>query len=221
MAHAQSKPNWFAIGISIAVVVVLVVLGGVVVWLNNQATDAGPAPKGEIINSDTGAITYGDGKDTLAVYIDFMCPICSQFEQQYGEAMQKAAEDGKITLEYHPIQILDFRSQGTEYSSRAAGAMFCVAEKAPEKAIGFMNAMFQNQPDENSTGLTDEQIIEIAKGAGADAAVPCIEDGTYKKWGTAQAEKNDIKGTPTVEINGKRLDMGNQADFKKFADLIG
>lgn len=26
MAHAQSKPNWFAIGISIAVVVVLVAL---------------------------------------------------------------------------------------------------------------------------------------------------------------------------------------------------
>lgn len=150
-----------------------------------------------------------------------MCPICNQFEQQYGEAMQKAAADGKITLEYHPIEILDFRSQGSAYSSRAAGAMFCVAEEAPEKAIDFMNAMFQNQPDEGTAGLTDDQISEIAKGAGAEAAASCIEDGTYKKWGTAQAQQHEIKGTPTVEINGKRLDMSNNADFQKFTDLIG
>ena len=221
MAHAQSKPNWFAIGISIAVVVVLVGLGAVVVWLNNQATDAGPAPKGDLINSETGAITYGDGEDTLAVYIDFMCPICNQFEKQYGESMQKAAEDGRITLEYHPIEILDFRSQGTEYSSRAAGAMFCVAEKAPDSALDFMNALFQNQPEENGPGLTDDQIIEIANSAGAEDAASCIEDGTYKKWGTAQAQQHEIKGTPTVDINGKRLDMSNQADFSKFAELIG
>lgn len=220
MAHAQSKNNRFAIVVSIVVVVVLVALGAVVVWLNNRATDAGPAPKGDLINSETGALSYGDGEDTLAVYIDFMCPICNQFEQQYGAAMQKAAEDGKITLEYHPIEILDFRSQGTQFSSRAAGAMFCVAEKTPDKALDFMNALFENQPQENTEGLTDEQIIAIAKEAGAESATSCIEDGTYKKWGTAQAEKNKIQGTPTVEINGERLDMSKNEDFKKFTDLI-
>lgn len=219
MAHAQSKPNWFAIGISVAVVVVLIALGAVVVLLNNKATDAGPAPKGDITNSETGALSFGDGDDTVAVYIDFMCPICNQFEQQYGAELAKAAEDGKITLEYHPIEILDHLSQGTDYSSRAAGAAFCVAEEAPDKTLDYITTLFENQPAENSTGLSDEQLASYAKEVGADGATSCITDGTYRKWGTAQTQKNDITGTPTIEINGKRLDL-QKGEIQEMLDVL-
>jgi len=219
MAHAQSKPNWFAIGISIAVVVVLVALGAVVVWLNNRATDAGPAPSSKILDSETGAISYGEGKDTVAVYIDFMCPICNDFEQTYGAQLQKAAKDGKITLEYHPISILDRYSQGTDYSSRAAGAVFCVAESTPDSALDYMNALFENQPQENTPGLTDDQLADHAKQVGADEAASCIADATYKKWGAAQAVKHEIQGTPTVDINGERLDF-QKGELQKMIGLI-
>ncbi len=221
MAHAQSKPNWFAIVISAIVVVVLVVLGVVVVWLNNQATSAGPAPESEIVNSETGAISFGEGEDTVATYIDFMCPACNAFEQSYGEQLRTAAEEDRITLEIHPIAILDHRSQGTDYSSRAAGAMYCVAEEAPETALDYMQTLFANQPAEGSSGLTDEQLAQHAGEVGADAAADCITEGTYKKYGVAQAKAHEIRGTPTVDLNGERLDMQNQADFKKFADLLG
>ncbi len=221
MAHAQSKPNWFAIVISAIVVVVLVVLGVVVVWLNNQATSAGPAPENEIVNSETGAISFGEGEDTVATYIDFMCPACNAFEQSYGEQLRTAAEEDRITLEIHPIAILDHRSQGTDYSSRAAGAMYCVAEEAPETALDYMQTLFANQPAEGSSGLTDEQLAQHAGEVGADAAADCITEGTYKKYGVAQAKAHEIRGTPTVDLNGERLDMQNQADFKKFADLLG
>ncbi|MEV7619906.1 thioredoxin domain-containing protein [Microbacterium sp. NPDC089321] len=207
MAHAQSKPNWFAIGISIAVVVVLVALGAVVVWLNNQATDAGPAPKGDIVNSETGAITFGEGEDVVSTYIDFMCPACNAFEQAYGQQLQEAAASDDITLEIHPIAILDHLSQGTNYSSRAAAAMYCVAESDSDKALEFLNTLFANQPAEGSTGLTDDQLKQIAEQVGADKAASCIDDGTYLKYGAAQAKAHEIKGTPTVEINGKRLDI--------------
>ncbi|WP_309129686.1 thioredoxin domain-containing protein [Microbacterium sp.] len=218
-AAAQRKNNWFAIGISIAVVVVLVALGAVVVYLNNQANDAGPAPKGDIINSETGAISFGDGDDTVAVYVDFMCPICNDFEQQYGEALQQAAEDGKITLEYHPISILDRFSQGTEYSSRSAGAVFCVAEDAPDKTLKYMESLFTNQPAENTSGLTDDQLADYAKEVGADGAASCIADGTYSKWGVAQAKQHEIAGTPTVEVNGKRLDL-QKGELQEMLDVI-
>lgn len=207
MAHAQSKPNWFAIGISIAVVVVLVALGAVVVWLNNQATDAGPAPKSDIVNSETGAITIGEGEDVVTTYLDFMCPACNSFEQAYGQQLQEAAAADKLTLEIHPIAILDHLSQGTDYSSRSAAAMYCVAENNSDKALDFMNALFANQPAENSTGLTDDQLKQIADQVGADKAAGCIDDGTYLKYGAAQAKAHEIKGTPTIEINGKRLDI--------------
>lgn len=207
MAAAQGKTNWFAIGISAAVVVVLVALGAVVVWMNNQANDPGAAPTSDIVNAETGAITFGEGEDVVSTYLDFMCPACNSFEQAYGEQLQSAAADDEITLEVHPIAILDHLSQGTNYSSRAAGAMYCVAESAPDKALDFMNALFANQPQEGGSGLTDEQLTQIAAEVGADDAASCIADGTYSKFGAAQASAHDIKGTPTIEINGKRLEV--------------
>jgi len=218
MAAAKGKSNGFAIGVSIAVVVVLVALGGVVFWLNSKATDAGPAPKSEILNADTGALTFGKGKDTVAVYLDFQCPACNAFETQYGDKLKKAADDGKITLEYHPIAILDRYSQGTQYSSRSGAAAFCVAETSPDKYLEFAQTLFKNQPQENTPGLTNDQLAEYAKEVGADKAASCITDEKYLKYPAAQAVKAKIQSTPTIEINGKRIDL--QKDGLKELDAL-
>lgn len=112
MAAAKSNTNWFAIGVSIAVVVVLVAIGGLVVFLNNQATSPGVAPTAnDTFDPETGAISFGDGEDTIAVFVDFQCPVCKTFEDQFGPQLEAAAADGRITLEYHPIAILDRFSQ--------------------------------------------------------------------------------------------------------------
>lgn len=221
MAAAKSNTNWFAIGVSIAVVVVLVALGGLVVFLNNQATSPGATPKAnDTFNSETGAITFGDGEDTVAVFVDFQCPICNSFEQQFGAQLEAAAADGRITLEYHPIAILDRYSQGTEYSSRSAGAAVCVAESNPDLYLDYAKVLFENQPEENSSGLTTDQLADFATQVGADDAVSCITDETYRKFGVAQAKQHEIGGTPTIDINGERLNLQDQADMKKFTDLI-
>ena len=132
MATAGKRTNWFAIWVSIAVVAVVVVAGVAVVLINNAASDPGPAPEAAIVNTETGAISVGDGPDVVATYIDFMCPICNQFEGIYGETLNKLVADGSITLEYHPVAILDSQSQGTEYSTRSANALYCVAVTSPE-----------------------------------------------------------------------------------------
>jgi protein-disulfide isomerase len=224
MAAAKSNTNWFAIGVSAAVVVILVVLGGLVVFLNNQATSPGATPgSNQTFNSETGAVTVGDGKaeDEVKVFVDFQCPVCKSFEDQYGAALESKAEDGSIVLEYHPIAILDRYSQGTEYSSRSAGAAVCVAESNPELYLDYAKALFANQPAENSSGLTTDELAAMATQVGADDSVECITDETYRKFGAAQAKSNDIRGTPTVEVNGTRLDLQNPADMKKFTDLLG
>ena len=92
----------------------------------------------------------------MDTYIDFMCPICNQFEQSYGTAIQGLVDDGTITLGIHPIAILDRSSQGTKYSTRAANAMYCVAVADADAVMPFMQAMYANQPQEGSTGLTDD-----------------------------------------------------------------
>ncbi|MBT2475020.1 DsbA family protein [Microbacterium sp. ISL-103] len=218
MAAAKSNTNWFVIGVSAAVVVVLAVLAFVVVSLNNQATAPGPTPGGAIINQDTGAITIGKGDTTVDTYIDFICPVCGQFEDAYGEQLQTAAANDEITLNIHPIAILDFQST-TDYSSRAAAAMYCVAENDPDAAVPFMNLLFENQPAEGSAGLDDAQLTTYAEQAGATTSADCIADGEYIKFPVAQAAEHEIRGTPTVEINGDRID--NSEIATEFAKILG
>ena len=225
MAAAKSNTNWFAIGVSAAVVVVLVVLGGLVVFLNNQATGPGVAPQSAIVDDTTGAITFGGGEDSIDTYVDFMCPVCGQFEDAYGEQLQAAAADDTITLNIHPISILDFQSQNSKYSTRAANSMYCVAAEAPDSALDYFNSLFANQPQEGTAGLTDEQLGDLATQAGAESAVSCITDGTYSKFVADQTKNTPPDpdtgrvGTPTVVINGDRI---NNADIQtEFSRILG
>ncbi|BDZ40631.1 DsbA family protein [Microbacterium suwonense] len=206
MAQAQSKPNWFVIGISAAVVVVLIALGAIVVWMNSRATDAGPAPSGDLINSETGAIVFGDGDNVVDTYIDLMCPACNAFEQTFAERLNALAADDTITLNIHPIAILDHYSAGSNYSSRAAAAVYCVAEKNSDKTLDYISTLYENQPDENTTGLSDEQLADYAEQVGATEAAACMSEGTYLKYPAAQAKAHKIQGTPTIELDGDAVE---------------
>lgn len=210
---AAKKTNWFAIWVSAAVVVVLVAVGGLVVWMNQAATDPGETPTSGGINQETGAIIVGDGPAVLDTYIDFMCPICGQFEDLYGETILEQVDAGEITLNIHPISILDRASQGTQFSTRAASAMYCVAEESPDDAVAFMQQMFVKQPAEGTEGLTDSEIVDIAKGVGAEAAADCIADGTFTDFVSAMTGKTPVRegaagiGTPTVVLDGEILTL--------------
>jgi protein-disulfide isomerase len=219
--------NWFAIGISIAVVVVLIGIGVAVWWGNSMANSAGEAPDSPAVNAETGAISVGDGPDTVDTYIDFMCPVCNEFEQTYGPTLEDLVDDGAITLNIHPISILDRYSSGTEYSTRSAGAAYCVAEDDPANALPFVQAMFANQPAENTSGLSDDEIISIAQQVGAsEDAAACISDGAYTRFASAMTRETPVQegssgiATPTVAVNGEVLVNSRDLTGDPEADLV-
>lgn len=228
MAAVARKTNWFAIWVSVAVVAVLVIVAALVVWMNNSASTPAPVvtPDAAVIDAETGAIVIGDGENTMDIYIDFMCPVCNQFEQIYGEAINDLVEDGTITLNIHPISILDRLSQGTEYSTRSANAMYCVAEADGTAAVPFMQAMFADQPAEGSTGLTNEQILEIASSVGVTGIDACVNDGEYAGFVTAMTEQTPVApgasgiGTPTVAINGEVIANSTLPEPENLATLF-
>ena len=213
MAQAVRKTNWFAIWVSVAVVVAvvvaLVIVAVLVVSLSQSSDDPGEVPQASNVDFETGAINVGDGENTFATYLDFMCPVCNQFEQLYGPDIQKLVDDGTMTLAIHPIAILDSRSQGTAYSTRAANAMYCVAVADGEAAVPFMEAMFANQPQEGTPGLTDGEILDVASAVGVEGIDDCVNDGKYSQFVTEMTEKTPVQpgaagiGTPTIVVNGE------------------
>jgi len=213
MATAARKTNWFAIWITIAVVVIVVAVTGVVIAMNNAATataNAGGA-KPTASNIVDGAIVFGDkGTDTVATYVDFLCPYCNQFEQTEGSTIKQLVDDGKVKLELHPVSILDNNSNPAGYSSRAASAMYSVAIHDPANAYAFMQAMYQNQPKEQSAGLTDDQIVTIAKNAGVNMTAELqkeITSNKYQKYALTQSLPQGATGTPTVMVNDKLISV--------------
>ena len=229
MAEGSRKVNWFAIWVSAGVVIALVLVAVLVVNLNsNQGStpEPGQTPSASNIESETGAILVGDGENRLDTFIDFMCPICNTFEQVFGEEIAGLVDDGTITLGIHPISILDGQSRGTEYSTRAANAMYCVAVADAEASVPFMSAMFAGQPQEGTEGLTDEEILGIAESVGVTGIDACVNDGIYAGYVTAITKDTPVQpgaggvGTPTVAINGEVISNSTLPAQGEFATLF-
>lgn len=212
---AQPKNvNWFAIWVTAISVVVVIAIGGFVWFLNSTLSGPGEVPASEHVNAETGAISFGDGDQTLDTYIDFMCPICNQFEQVYGDQMTQLREDGTITLNVHPIAILNRVSNGTNFSTRAANAMYAVTVADYDRAHDFMQAMFANQPAEMSSGLTDEEILGVAEAVGitvTDELRADVEEQRYASFVNYMTARTPLQpgqdkiGTPTLAVNGEVL----------------
>jgi len=146
---------------------------------------------------------------TVDVYLDFQCPACKTFEAQSGPTLAKYVAEGTAKITYHPVAFLNRFSSGTQYSSRSSAASGCASDagKFPE----FLTALYDNQPPENGTGLTDETMISLARKAGitGDTFAECVEDQKYKDWTksvTEKASKAGVNLTPTVEVNGSALE---------------
>ncbi len=227
MATAARRTNWFAIWVSVAVVVVIALVAGLVIWMNVSANDPGQPPQAANIDAETGAIAVGDGADTVDTFIDFMCPVCGAFEQSYGSTLAGFVDDGTATLNIHPIAILDARSQGTQFSTRAANAMYCVAVADPDASLPFLQAMFAQQPEEGTSGLSDDELLGIASGAGVTGIDACVNDGTYAKYVTSMTAKTPVQpsqqgiSTPTIVVNGTVLDNSQLPAPDQFATLFG
>ncbi len=190
-----------------AIAVVVLVVAGLISWAvaASQKETGGATPPGAV----AGGYGFADGSGpvTVDVYADFMCPACKQFEQQSGPVLDQLADDGKATVVYHPIAILDGLSEGTKYSTRAAAASAAAADGG--KFLEYLKALYAQQPAEGTAGLGDDKLIEIGRSVGlGDDFAAKVKDGTYRGWATratdAAAEKG-VNSTPTVFVAGKQV----------------
>lgn len=222
---AAGKRSGFAIIVSIIVVVAVVGVGALVVWMNNQASAPAEAPAAGVVNEETGGISIGDGPDTVAEYIDFMCPHCKSAHSAYSDTFTDLVTNGDITLEIHPISILDRSSQGTEFSTRSAAAVYCVAEDNGDAVYPFVDLMFRNAPAQATEGLTDEEIIGYAEEAGATGAAQCITDGEYHEFVAERTPETPIApgasgiSTPTIVINDEVIQPTLDPEVDLIANL--
>ncbi|WP_104134120.1 DUF4190 domain-containing protein [Cryobacterium sp. Y62] len=228
--------------ISTAVFVILVALAvifasALAAFLVTVGSNAGSSsssstslPSGQLgaADFDGGYLEFGTGAVIIDEYIDPMCPFCAQFEQTNGALLLDGVERDFITLRLHSLTFLDSKSQGTNYSSRASAALTCQATLNPEQALDFLSALFANQPLEDTTGLSDAELIDLVPGAVSIA--DCVQNGEYQAWSRQNteaalagpiegAEIEAVSGTPTVLVDGAQY-RGSLTDQSEFSDFV-
>jgi len=189
------------------------------------APEAAPRPSEP---DPTGAVA------NIRIYVDYLCPLCGDFEAANTEQIGQWVGSGAATVEIHPVAILTGKSAGTKYSLRAANAAACVANYSPDDFFAFSSALFVDQPEETSPGRSDDEIKAVVKDAGVSNALSsinsCIDDGTFESWVKTATDRSiagpipnsslkSIIGTPTVLVNGKPY-TGSIDDPKEFAYFV-
>jgi len=209
--------------ISVAIVVVVVGLIGLGTWAVKAESDRN-ATSDKLTTPASATSDFGVLYDTAAaggklsadapkpvevvLYEDFQCPACQAFESANGAYLQQAVTEGQITVEYRPIAFLD-RASSTEYSTRSGNAALCVLEDTDATTFKAMHdLLYANQPAENTAGLTNDELVEMGKQAGADDIETCVRKRTYGPWladATDASRDAGVSATPTVMVAGKEV----------------
>ena len=211
--------------VAIVVIAAIIIIG---IVMNQKATavqNAGYGASTKSVATETGGVVTvsnptaaGTSPKVIDLYEDALCPVCAEFEAQFGQQINQAVDEGKLTVNVHMLTFLDPRSFSKNYSTRAAAALLCVAQEDGSQAgtyLGFHSALFASgtQPTEGGTSdLSDQQLADLATSKGAsDAAAQCITSGQNVAAATA-ADKSSTAtlstatggqvATPTVVQNG-------------------
>ena len=240
------------IGATVGVVALLAAVGGGI-WLATRPAGPGPVnmasdgilftgSDGEIKPVKTGAVpadgepvaTDPDAYDAparIVTYVDYGCPYCGLFETTNGQQIEELVSSGLATLEVHPVAILDRAFGGSEYSTRAANAMACVAAYDPDAFLAANAALFAEQPAEQTRGHSDDEIRRIIGDANTDEVSACIGDRRFDGWveaATLRATSDPALanpatggfGTPLILVNGERY-SGSLSDAQAFLAFVG
>ncbi|MEP9393561.1 thioredoxin domain-containing protein [Gordonia sp. VNK1] len=218
-AAERRRSLFMRIGAVVAIIVVAAVVAVSILWSNGKifsddsSVAAGTPPT---VTTDgafriTTAPAGTTPKAVVEILEDFQCPVCKQFESVFGDALTQLKSNPNVAIDYRPVAILD-RMSSTNYSTRAANASACVAESTGgannfEVWLKFHSLLYENQPAENGSGLTDDQLASYATEAGAQNVKECITRGDYEDWVTQETKDSGVTGTPTVKINGQDFNI--------------
>ena len=211
------------IGLTAIVVIFAVVLVGYIVISHHSKGDG----HGQAVRVASSKLVTKDGKPKAVVsfYEDFLCPACGHFEQTFGPTVSKLIDSGAIAADYYMVGLLS-RPQNENYSSRAGAAAYCVADESIDAFRRFHTALFSKdlQPEETGKTFPDNaRLIEIAREAGAAGKVPdCVKSGKYVAMVDELAGSSDIRGTPTIRINGEDYQWSTpDALVAKIKEIVG
>lgn len=215
--RAQSSTTTYVLA-GLAVLVIAAVVVGGIIW--NSQRNKGGADSAVLSNTATFVVGSPTAPHTIDMFEDFQCPACASVEQQSGQTITDAVNGGQLQVRFHMLTFLNEQSGSGDYSSRAAGAMKCVAAaENQEVKLAFHSELFAVQPKEGGDDHDNQTLAGFAEEVGAsDATQQCIADGTQVQAAESIADESQTQlakaldgqvGTPSVLQDGKKVTITN------------
>ena len=170
-------------------------------------------------------------KPTLAVWGDFQCPICGEFDKTTAPTLEKWADEGKVNLVWRVATFIDkipgaVNGPNPNSSYRASMAYGCAIDANQGQA--YRTLVFANQPATEGNGWSNEQLLAFGKDVGITGEAyttfeKCYNDSKYGQWVTNNAVTftNDaVPGTPTAYLNGTEVPAQTLNDPAALEKLI-
>jgi protein-disulfide isomerase len=199
--QASGLGNRIWIGVAIAVVAVLAVVGAGLVL---SGDDDGGEIRARTMSASGRALGPVDAPVTIEYFEDFQCPACRAFTASVAPRI----EDDYVSKGLARVLFRHNPFIGPE-SMRAAEASECAAEQG--LFWEYHDALFAAQGGENSGVFSDEKLTSMAHELGLDVNGfnGCLDDGKHRESIEQELEEAHHRGvtvTPTIFINGRKVE---------------
>jgi protein-disulfide isomerase len=206
-----------------AVIIALALIYGHVVGNTGAANTGGAAAPAVAVNIKD-VKTDGDpfignanAPTTVALFYDYQCPFCKQFEQGVTpELLKNYVDTGKTKIVFKDFQFLGNDSTTAALFARA------MWEAYPDKFYPWFKAMFDAQDQEGDTGFGNLASIQklTATIPGVDVTkvtnLMTQKKDAYQKMidaDRAEGSALGINGTPSVIVGTKLISGKSSAEF--------
>ena len=158
-----------------------------------------------------------DAKVTIVNYDDYQCPFCSRLHATLtNEILPQYGDKIKIVYKDYPLPM-------HPWAKHAANDANCLAKLSPAGFWEFADYVHANQREisgdkdlTKSVASLDRVTLDLGKKNGADASAlqACIKDqpDAGLKASMKEAESMGVEATPTMFINGQKLEGAVDAD---------
>ena len=152
------------------------------------------------------ALGPADAPVTIVVFSDFQCPYCRKF----AETMKQVVSEEKRVRFLFRNMPLDMHA----WAKPAANLAACVQMQNREAFWSVHDYLFDHQQELDPESLPSKmrEFLRSLRNIRADKAIECANRGTPAPRiaeDVALASKNKVQGTPTVFVNGRRVNGGS------------
>lgn len=149
-----------------------------------------------------------DAPVTIVEFVDFQCPFCARYHPLVLEAVKLYPDKVKAIIKNFP---LPFHQQ----AKSAAEAAFAADEQGKYWEMA-------NELLKNNTDLSEKKFKELAKGIGLNVNKFLMDYREKKETWNRYIQKDmqmgnkvEVRGTPTIYINGSKTRARDLESFKK------